>query len=84
MGATSTVSPTAAWGAICEEVELVGAEAEGVADAEVEVAGEEAVDEEVAGPAHAGGAVDELGGEVPVARLEAACGSSSSGSRRLA
>ena len=53
-----------------EEVELVRAEAQGVADAEVELAGEEAVDEEVAGPPHARGAVDELGGEVPVAGLE--------------
>ena len=53
-----------------QEVELVGAEAERVADAEVELAGDEAVDEEVAGALHARGAVDELGGEVAVARLE--------------
>ena len=83
-GAISTVSPTAACGGICEEVELVGAEAERVADAEVELAGDEAVDEEVAGALHARGAVDELGGEVAVARLERRALRAAPGSRRLA
>ena len=65
------------------EDELVGAEAQQGAELGRRIVHDEAVDEEVARPPHAGRAVDELGDEAPVTGVERAA-ASSGGTRRLA
>ena len=65
-GATPTVSDTAACGGDAGERELVGAEAQGVADRASTRAGQEPVDQVVARPPHPGRAVHEVGDEPAV------------------
>ena len=71
LGAIATVSDTAAWAGTPAKATWYAPRRSTLRTRPVGRLGQEPVDEEVAGPAHAGGAVDQLGDEPPVAGVEA-------------